>query len=100
MLGRKLSVALGLTIGLVVAPAVAAAQAKSATKAATKAPASKKGAAAKPAAPTRLRFVIAPEGNEARYRVREQLAGVDLPSDAVGVTKGVSGQILVESDGR
>jgi len=29
---------------------------------------------------------LAPAGNEARYRVREQLAGVDLPNDAVGVT--------------
>ncbi|MGH7554390.1 MAG: hypothetical protein ACREMQ_15400, partial [Longimicrobiales bacterium] len=34
----------------------------------------------------RIRLVTAPEGNEARYRVNEQLVGIDLPSDAVGTT--------------
>jgi hypothetical protein len=33
-----------------------------------------------------VRLVIAPQGNEARYRVQEQLVGVDLPNDAVGKT--------------
>jgi hypothetical protein len=33
-----------------------------------------------------LRFVVAPSGDEVRYRVREQLVGVDLPNDAVGET--------------
>ena len=44
-----------------------------------------KAAAAKSAAP--IRFVIAPAGNEARYRVSEVLMGATLPNDAVGVTK-------------
>src|SRR5205085_4741339 len=48
----------------------------------------------------RLRYTVAPTGNEARYRVREQLAGFDLPNDAVGVTKDVSGQFVVDSDGK
>ena len=49
---------------------------------------------------TRLRYTVAPTGNEARYRVKEQLAGFDLPNDAIGVTKQVTGRILVEPDGR
>ncbi|MGH8434988.1 MAG: YceI family protein [Pseudomonas sp.] len=45
------------------------------------------------------RFVIAPEGTEARYRVREQLAGIDFPSDAVGKTTQVQGRIVVDPKG-
>src|SRR5215216_6482081 len=57
-------------------------------------------AQAKPAKPARLHFVVAPTGNEARYRVREQLAGIDLPNDAIGVTKDVTGQIVVDPTGK
>ena len=46
------------------------------------------------------RYIVAPTGNEARYRVREQLAGFDLPKDAIGATKAVAGQIVVGSDGK
>jgi polyisoprenoid-binding protein YceI len=46
-----------------------------------------------------LRLVLAPEGNEARYRVREQLAGVDFPNDAVGVTKAITGGIVLDAQG-
>lgn len=46
-----------------------------------------------------LVFIVADQGNEARYRVREQLARLDFPNDAVGVTSGVQGRILVTSDG-
>jgi len=42
---------------------------------------------------------LAADGNEARYRVREQLANVDLPSDAIGKTSAVTGTIVVSSDG-
>lgn len=54
------------------------------------------------ASPTaaRLHFVVAPTGNEARYRVREQLVGLDLPNDAVGVTKDITGKIVVGRDGK
>lgn len=45
---------------------------------------------------TTLRFAVAPEGNEARYRVREQLAGLSFPNDAVGVTAAVTGEIVVD----
>jgi polyisoprenoid-binding protein YceI len=67
------------------------------TKSAPSKPAASKSAATKPA---RLHFTVAPVGNEARYRVREQLAGFDLPNDAVGVTKDITGQFVVDSDGR
>ena len=45
-------------------------------------------------------FIVAPTGNEARYRVREQLAGFDLPKDAIGATTDVTGQIVVGPDGK
>jgi polyisoprenoid-binding protein YceI len=48
----------------------------------------------------RIRLVIAADGNEARYRVREQLASIDFPSDAVGKTANVQGQLVLEADGR
>jgi len=54
---------------------------------------------AKSATPARLRFVVAPTGNEARYRVREQLVGVDLPNDAIGVTNAVAGTLIVDATG-
>ena len=47
-----------------------------------------------------IRYELAPAGNEARYRVREQLAGFDFPSDAVGVTTNVQGAIVVDAAGR
>ncbi len=47
-----------------------------------------------------IRYTIAGEGNEARYRVREQLAGVSFPNDAVGVTSGITGVIVVDPTGR
>ena len=46
------------------------------------------------------RLVLAPSGNEARYRVREQLANVSFPSDAVGTTQGVTGAIVIGDDGK
>lgn len=51
------------------------------------------------AAADALRFTVAAEGNEARYRVREQLARVAFPSDAVGTTSGIEGGITVRPDG-
>jgi len=45
------------------------------------------------------RFVTAPEGNAARYRIREQLVGVDLPNDAIGETSNVSGVIAADAKG-
>jgi len=36
---------------------------------------------------------------KARYKVREQLAGINFPSDAVGTTETVTGTIVVKPDG-
>jgi len=47
-----------------------------------------------------LILILAPEGNEARYRVREQLANVDLPNDAVGVTSAITGQLVLDAQGQ
>ena len=46
------------------------------------------------------RYVVAPAGNEVRYRVREQLVGFDLPNDAVGKSTAVSGVIAVDDAGK
>jgi len=73
------------------------ARAQTANKSKAKTPA-KKTAAVKPATP--IRFVIGATGNEARYRVREQLMGANLPNDAIGATKVISGTILAYPDGR
>lgn len=49
-------------------------------------------------APTR--WVVAPEGgSEARYRVREQLAGFEFPNDAVGSTSTVTGTLVLAANG-
>ena len=44
--------------------------------------------------PTLLRY------DEARYRVREQLMGANLPNDAIGKTSEITGTILAYPDGR
>ena len=47
-----------------------------------------------------LRLVLASTGNAARYRVREQLVGHDLPNDAIGETKNLIGAISFDSKGK
>jgi len=47
-----------------------------------------------------LRFAVAPTGNAVRYRIRELLAGMQLPYDAVGETKDVTGALVFTADGR
>jgi polyisoprenoid-binding protein YceI len=47
------------------------------------------------------RFVVAPTGNEANYRVQERITTVDIPNyEAVGKTQNVSGAIVVDEAGR
>jgi len=46
-----------------------------------------------------VQLVVAPDGNEVRYRIREQLVGVDLPNDAVGATGDVTGGIAFDTAG-
>lgn len=45
-------------------------------------------------------LVVAPEGNEARYLIEEQLAGFNLTNDAVGATKEVKGAIVLDKSGK
>jgi len=58
------------------------------------------GAAQKTEKGVALRLVLASSGNEARYRVREQLVGHDLPNDAVGETAKLTGAISIDSSGK
>jgi len=51
------------------------------------------------AAPAAVRYTVAPDGNEARYRVREQLMHHDLPNDAVGKTATITGGISLSASG-
>lgn len=46
-----------------------------------------------------LVFSVVSDQSEVNYRVREQLASVDLPSDAVGKTNAISGNIAIQPDG-
>lgn len=54
--------------------------------------------AARAAGPVHL--ILAPKNNEARYFVREQLAHINFPSDAVGVTDSVTGSISLDDKGK
>jgi polyisoprenoid-binding protein YceI len=49
-----------------------------------------------PTKPVKLEIA---EGTTARYKVREQLAGISFPSDAVGTTQSVTGTVVLNPDG-
>jgi polyisoprenoid-binding protein YceI len=46
-----------------------------------------------------LRYRVVAERSEARYRVREQLAGISFPSDAVGTTRAIEGSLSLDTQG-
>lgn len=46
-----------------------------------------------------VHLVVAPKNNQARYFVREQLAHINFPSDAVGVTDSVTGMLSLDDKG-
>ena len=52
-----------------------------------------------PGPAARVRLVLAPEGNEARFRVKEQLAMLTMPNVAVGVTSRITGALALD-DGK
>ncbi|MEP7087681.1 MAG: hypothetical protein ABI884_10275 [Gemmatimonadota bacterium] len=54
---------------------------------------------AMPGASKAVRYAVAPVGNEARDRVREQLMHHDLPNDAVGKTTAITGGISLTPAG-
>jgi polyisoprenoid-binding protein YceI len=45
-------------------------------------------------------YNVVANGTKADYRVREQLAKLNAPSDAIGTTTGVTGQIVIGADGK
>ena len=47
-----------------------------------------------------LRYRVVADRSEARYRVREQLAGISFPSDAVGTTSAIDGSLSLDAHGR
>lgn len=47
-----------------------------------------------------VRYTVVPERSEARYRIREQLAGLNFPNDAVGSTRAIEGGIALDAQGR
>lgn len=79
------------------APARATAATSAPTIAASAQPTNASPAVALPA-DTVIAFLVT-DKSEARYRVREQLAGVNFPSDAVGTTKSITGTIYGRMDG-
>jgi polyisoprenoid-binding protein YceI len=58
-----------------------------------------RGRGAAPAGPPTAIKLEVMEGSKAQYRVREQLAGVSFPNDAVGSTTGVTGTLVILADG-
>ena len=56
------------------------------------------GALAQDRAP--VRYAVVAEGSEVRYRVREQLVGLNFPNDAVGATSAVEGGVAFDGQGR
>lgn len=46
-----------------------------------------------------VRLVVIPGKSQAGYRVREQLANVSFPTDAVGTTNAITGTIVGKTDG-
>jgi polyisoprenoid-binding protein YceI len=96
---KKLHLIVAAGIGLALAVSCAPPDdAQSATVSTTTS--SSAGAIADASTAWATRYVVAPAGNEVRYRVREQLAGFDLPNDAVGKSSKVSGAIAFDADGR
>jgi polyisoprenoid-binding protein YceI len=47
-----------------------------------------------------VRYTVVPERSEARYRIREQLAGLNFPNDAVGATRAIEGVITLDAQSR
>jgi len=72
-------------------------EATSAAGGSSAAPASLPTPAAAPSGATG--FTVTPGQSRATFRVREQLVGVQLPSDAVGTTSAVTGRIALRREG-
>jgi polyisoprenoid-binding protein YceI len=74
--------------------------ASSGNSSATPLPASQGGNSALPVTGNgEIKYVVVPDKTVADYRVREQLARLSFPSDAVGKTNAVSGGVVIKPDG-
>ncbi|MCA1554462.1 MAG: YceI family protein, partial [Chloroflexi bacterium] len=82
-----------------VQPTAASAPASTSTSAATRAPAATSAPTTTTSSVQTVRLEIVSGDTEARYRVREQLARLSFPSDAIGATKSVTGTIVAHADG-
>jgi polyisoprenoid-binding protein YceI len=90
-------------LGLIAAAMTACSSGETKTAYADSAPVKKATEVVAPTTPQpgeALRLVLSPTGTAARYRVRERLVGQDLPNDAVGETKTLSGAISFDSSGK
>ncbi|MGH2353911.1 MAG: YceI family protein [Chloroflexota bacterium] len=86
------------------APTATAPAASTPSPGASRTPAAGTAAVASPTAAAQvpagaIRFQVVPNESTATFRVREQLAGVDLPGDAVGSTGAVTGQLTLQPTG-
>jgi polyisoprenoid-binding protein YceI len=63
------------------------------------APAANRPPQAPPPDPTKPHKLELVEGTKARYKVQEQLAGINFMSDAVGTTEAITGMITINPDG-
>lgn len=75
------------------------AKAQDAPKAAQPTPAAGGGHSSAPASTGAIKLTLVPEESEARYLVREQLAQRNLPNDAIGKTKKVTGSLVIDPNG-
>ena len=92
-----------LPLAVLAALVIGIGQVPSLALAASQAPAPGRGAVpprpSPPPDPTKPVKLEITQGTTARYKVREQLAGISFPSDAVGTTQAVTGIIVINPDG-
>ncbi len=94
MLSKRTGLFLLVPAGLIFTAAAARIGADPTTPVTAAVPAATSQAAAS------VRYVVAPTGNEARYRLVEKLVGMELPYDAVGKTQAITGAIVVDDAGK
>jgi polyisoprenoid-binding protein YceI len=96
------SLALGACLLASVACSAPAASGGTAAPTVGAAPSQPAPTAAAPAAAAgqTVRIAFVPDASAASFRVKEQLAGRQLPNDAVGTTRAVSGALVIGADGK
>src|SRR5512143_1159562 len=90
---------LAMTAALGLMAVLAACGAAQSTPSVAATPAAQSAGAASSSGTASVTMTLVAGQNSASYRVREQLARLSFPSDAVGTTKAVSGQVVANADG-